>query len=297
MNQEFIRQALHHGKEKWLKKIPDLIKKYEKEWTLKVLPPFNLSYNYVATAIRKDGTRVVLKIGFPKDKEFQTEIDALTVFNGEGSAKIFESDKNSAVILIERVTPGIPLSSIDDDEKATKILASVMKKLWKPLPPNNKFITISEWMTAIPKYLEKYKGKSSPLPKDLIEKANNLFTELTSTSTKPVLVHGDLHHGNVLSSNRDTWLAIDPKGIAAEREYETAAMIRNPYEKMKDEPDLKNILRKRILILAEELEFDPKRIHKWCLAQTVLSAVWNYGEIKGAQHAVKIAKVLDRITI
>jgi streptomycin 6-kinase len=299
MTDEFVQHALSNGEEgaQWLKKIPEIITKYEKKWAVRVAPPFKLSYNYVAPAIRKDGSPAVIKIGFPKDREFQSEIDALAVFDGQANEKLLESDKESAVILIERVIPGISLSSLDDDEEATRILASLMKKLWKPLPPNNNFITLSEWSQAIPQYKEKYKGQDGHLSSYLVDKAENLFKELIATSAEPMLVHGDLHHDNVLSSDRNGWLTIDPKGVAAEPAYETAAMIRNPYEKMKNRADLQNIISKRIRILSEELQLDAQRIHQWCLAQTVLSAVWNYQGVKGSDHAITIAEALDSLKI
>jgi len=299
MNSEFVQHALSNGEEgeAWLKRIPDIITDYQKKWKLKVSPPFNLSYNYVAPTKRLDGSEAVLKIGFPKDKEFQTEIAALEVFNGQGIEKLLEEDRENAVILIERVTPGVPLSSLDDDEKATRILAEIMRRLWKPLPKNHHFITVEEWMQAIPEYMEKYNGATSLIPISLVEKANSLFKELIATSSAPVLVHGDLHHDNVLSSHRDGWLAIDPKGIAAEPAYETAAMIRNPYEKLKDLPHIDQILRRRILILSEELGFDPERIRKWCFAQSVLSGVWNDAGVKGSEHAINIATALDTLNV
>lgn len=297
MTNEFIQHALRNGEAgaAWLKSIPGLIETYEQRWHIHVLEPFNLSYNYVTPALRDDGTQVVLKIGFPQDKEFQTEVRALEIFNGEGIERLLAEDRENAVILIEHVHPGIALSTYTDDEEATRILAGVMKRLWKPLPPHHQFITIAEWTRAIPEYLDKYPTSGS-LPLDLVEKANNLFTELIATSDTPVLVHGDLHHDNVLSSDRDGWLAIDPKGIAAEPAYETAAMIRNPYPGINAFVDLERVLEKRIRILSQELGFDAERIRKWCFAQTVLSAVWNDEGAKDSKHTIKIAKILDRLT-
>ncbi len=298
MDSIFVQNALSKGDEgkTWLDDIPNIIKEYEEKWSIKVGAPFNLSYNYVAPAKKTDGKNVVIKIGFPKDREFQTEINALEVFDGQGAEQLLKEDKDKSIILIEKVTPGIPLSSLEDDEKATRILAKVMKELWKPLPSNNTFIPLHEWIRAIPAYLNHH-GTDGPLPTRLVEKANELFAELLATSTESVLVHGDLHHDNVLSSDRSGWLAIDPKGIAAEPCYETAAMIRNPYEKMKNRTDLKQILQKRILILSDELNLDPERILKYCFAQTVLSSVWNHEEAKGAEHAIAIAEVLNTLTI
>lgn len=276
---------------KWLENIPQIIKKYEQIWQIKVLSSYNLTYNYVAPVVCQDGSRAVIKIGIPQDKEFRTEIEALSVFKGAGSVRLLREDRINGVILLEEINPGLPLSSLEDDEGATRILAKVMKKLWKPLVKNHRFIIISDWTRALYEYPKKFKIYQ-PIPLYLVDKAIKLFKELIDTSTEPVLTHGDLHYDNVLSSNRDEWLAIDPKGIAAERAYETAAMIRNPYKKISAMKNIEDLLKRRILILAEELNFDPKRIHQWCLAQTILSGVWTAEEKKDTQHALKAVQAL-----
>jgi streptomycin 6-kinase len=58
--------------------------------------------------------------------------------------------------------------------------------------------------------------------------AESLFRELIASSESPVLLHGDLHHFNILSARRQPWLAIDPKGVAGEPAYEPGALLRNP---------------------------------------------------------------------
>jgi streptomycin 6-kinase len=296
MNEEFVQHALSNGEEGalWLQRIPEIIAACETKWSLRVFPPFPLTYNYVAPCLCSDGTQAVLKIGFPRDREFQTEGEALAVFQGKGIEKLLQADKDHAVLLLERVIPGVPLSTLEDDEEATRILASVMKHLWKPLPEKHDFITIAEWSNA----LSKYHGTSGPLPSYLVDKAERLFAELIASSAEPVLVHGDLHHENVLSSARAGWLAIDPKGVAAEPAYETAALLRNPRSKLQQHPELEQILLRRILVLSEALHIDPHRIHQWGLAQTVLSAVWSAAdEGRGWEHAIGVAEALDTITI
>lgn len=299
MNDEFVKNALSFGEEgkQWLKQIPETIKKYEEKWQIQALPPYTLTYNYVAPVIQSNGVKAVLKIGRVQDKEFQTEIEALSLFNGDGIVKLLQVDKTNAVILMEEVIPGVPLSTIDDDEKATRTLASVMKKLWKPLPNNHPFITIAEWTSELKEYPALYRNKTAPIPLSLVDKATKLFSELIATFATPVLTHADLHHDNVLSSSREEWLAIDPKGIAAEPAYETAALLRNPYKKLKAMNNIDELLRKRILILSEELAIDPKRIQQWGLAQTILSGVWTRDNADYTAHALKVIRSLERITV
>lgn len=299
MSSDFIKHAKAYGTEGelWLENIPQRITEYEKKWSLKILPPFKLTYNYVAPAIRVDGSNAVIKMGFPKEREFQTEINALEVFNGEGIEKLLEADRESGVILIERVIPGVPVSKLADDE-ATKRIASVIKRLHKPVPKNNTFITISAWTTDLFKVRDWYNGTTGPLPQYLIDKAQSLFTDLIATQATPQLVHGDLHHDNVLSSKRDGWLAIDPKGIVAEPCYETAAMLRNPGGRVLKQSNPAEFLKRRIELLAEELAFDRQRILQWAIAQTTLAAVWSIDKSgKGWEEDMAIAEVLNTIKL
>lgn len=297
MNDVFIKNALSNGKEgkKWLKDIPLLIPKYEKKWHFKARNPYKLNYNYVAPVVLSDGKEAVLKIGFFKDKEFQTEIQALTIFNGESCVKIINADKKNCISLLEKLSPGKSLSSLEDDDKATIILANLMKKLRKPLPSKHNFPNISVWGKALPKLRQRFNGGTGPIPSYLVKKVEQLLKESMQTSGEPMLLHGDLHHDNVLSSKRDNWLAIDPKGVAAEPAYETAAMIRNPYEKLKKIPNLKPILERRIMLLSKELGLNPTRIHNWCLVQTIISSAWNVEGAKGPEHAIRVAQVLEEI--
>jgi streptomycin 6-kinase len=297
MNQHFKNNALTWGKQgaDWLARIPAIISECEQKWDIRVQEPFALSYNYVAPAELSDGSLAVLKIGFPGDKEFKTEIDALELFNGEGVCKLLKADRVNSAMLIEKITPGIPLSSLHNDDEATKVLGTVITRIHKPLPEQHRFITIEEWTTAIPEYLTKHKSSKGPLPAMLVDKAKELFKHLITTSTESVLVHGDLHHDNVLLSAYRGWLAIDPKGVAAEPAYEVAAMIRNPYERLKNIKDLEPMLNRRIAILSEMLEFKRQRILDWCFAQTMLSAVWNTEGEKSPEHALRVAQVLDKM--
>lgn len=299
MTEEFIRHAEERGEngKQWLKRIPEIIAECEQNWQINVLPPFKLTWNYVAPAKQRDGTNVVLKIGFPKDREFKSEISALEVFKGEGIEQLLKEDSQNVAILIERISPGIPLSELADDEEATRILTKVMKKLWKPAPSENSFTTVLEWSKDLFKVQEWFHGKTGPLPEHLVLKAQQYFKDLSFSQDTPVLIHGDLHHDNVLSSERDGWLAIDPKGIIAEPYYEVAAMIRNPYEKLKDIQNLEPLLERRIRILSEELGFDPLRIQQWCIAQCVLSAVWSMEGQKGWEHGIRVAVALENITL
>ncbi len=296
MDQNFIKnaQSWGDGGQQWLNSIPDLISKYEKKWNIRVEKPFALSYNYVAPATQKTGSAVVLKIGYPDDEEFLNEIQALQVFNGNKTVRLLKTNLADSVILIEKITPGKPLSTYDDDNLATQIICSVIKELHKPLPNNHSFPSIDDWGKKA--FNTFRKNSEGTFPQYLVTKAESLFKKLIHSATTSVLCHGDLHHDNILSSNREEWLAIDPKGVTAEPTYEVAAMIRNPYHKLRSINNLNSLLQQRIAILAHELNHDPQRIHSWCFVQTVISGLWSIeGGTKKPDHAIKVATALDSI--
>ena len=113
------------------------------------------------------------------------------------------------------------------------------------------------------------------MPKALVERAEVLFAELIASQTETLLLHGDLHHENILSAGRRPWLAIDPKGVVGERAYDTAALLHNPVELL-DAPRPRKVLERRIALLSEELGFDRERVRDWGIAQAVLAAYWGW---------------------
>src|SRR5215813_3846890 len=118
----------------WLDRLPDTIAGYARRWSLTIFPPFpNLSYNYVAPAVRADGMELVLKLGVP-DPSLDREGAALRHYDGHGSAMLIEADPEGGALLIERLRPGTLLAELDDDEQATTIATEVMRELWRPAP-------------------------------------------------------------------------------------------------------------------------------------------------------------------
>ncbi len=259
--------------EEWAQRLPSLVAACARRWSLQVEPPFpDLSYNFAAPARRADGTNLVLKICFP-DREFITEADALRLFAGRVAVQLLEVDLDVGAMLLERIEPGTSLVTLDD-EAATSAAASVMRRLWRPVPAGHRFPTVADWAAGFSRLRTRFDGGTGPLPARLVEKAERLFGELLVSSATPVLLHGDRHHGNVLAARREPWLAIDPKGIIGEPAFDTAALLHNPANLLAA-PHPSRILARRVDQLAEQLGFDRTRIRGWGLAQAVLAAYWS----------------------
>ena len=260
----------------WLGRLPSIIGECEQRWSLQVMSPFKpLSLSYVAPAVRLDGTDVVLKVLVP-NLELLTEIEALGLFSGNGSVQLLDADPDQGSLLLEGLKPGTPLSSIVDDEHATSIAVRVMRQLWSPVPPAHPFPTVVDWAAGLKKMRERFGGGCGPFPSSLVETAERLFSELIGSMAEPMVLHGDLHHGNILTAERQPWLAIDPKGLVGEPAYEVGAILRNPMPELLTRPQPGHILARRVDQLAEELGFERARVLGWGLAQAVLAAWWSY---------------------
>jgi streptomycin 6-kinase len=86
-----------------------------------------------------------------------------------------------------------------------------------------------------------------------------------------MLLHGDLQHYNVLFDKQRGWVAIDPKGVVGELEFEVGALLRNP-EALFANPAT---IQRRLEILTNSLPLNYSRTIQWSYAQAVLSALWD----------------------
>src|SRR5215213_10993331 len=191
---EFVRNTIAlRGAEgaKWLGRLPATLAFCEERWSVSVGPPFpELSYNYVAPTDRADGTPTVLKLSLP-NSDFRAEAEALRLFGGRGAARLLELDLERGAMLLERLEPGVPLTSVRDDEEATSIAAGVLKKLWRPVPRVHPFPTVCDWARGFDRLRRSFGGGTGPMPAALVEEAEGLFAELLASQDEPAVLHGD----------------------------------------------------------------------------------------------------------
>lgn len=280
----------------WLQQLPAILHELANRWEIKLEPPFaELSYNYVAPATRSDGLPVVLKAGVP-NLELNTEIAALRAFDGGGAVRLLAADSETGALLLERLEPGAPVLHLANEEVATDIAAQVMQQLWKPVPAENIFPSVSDWAAGLGRLRAQFGGGSGPFSKKLVEAAESHFDQLIGTAQEVVLLHGDLHHWNILSAQRKAWLAIDPKGVTGEPAYETGAWLRNPFPQILERPKPREIISRRLNQFEEILGFERARMSAWAVAQAVLAAWWSYEEHDpGWQAWLEVAELISGV--
>jgi streptomycin 6-kinase len=244
----------------------------------------------------RDRTLAVIKMEPDRgsEDEFLTEVAALLLYGGRGMAKVLELARAERIVMMERVVPGETLwrAPIDD---ALEAVASVMAKLRLPPPDDDTFPDVRAYHRAWPNHVRLY-GGPGPIDADLFEMGERLFIELCDSSAMPVVLHGDLHYGNVLSSHREGWLAIDPKGVSGEPCYEVGDLLRNRIDELYQTADPVSSMRRRVESLADLTGFDSERIRLWSLAQAVLSELWSADDVTRASHVdMRAARLLQQV--
>lgn len=287
-----IREVHGDSGQLWLSSLPELIAGLAARWNLEVgEPAAEPSYALVVNA-RQGDRETVLKLGVP-NRELNGEIAALRLFEGRGAVRLFDSDSSVGALLLERLIPGSPLWKLDDEVTAP-IVASVMKRLWRRPPPGHAFVSIDDWALGFERLRTRFGGNTGPLPAAGVERAESTISNRDRRND--VVLHGDLHHGNVLSAGR-RWLAIDPKGVVGPRELEAGAYLRNPIKDVLASKDPQQRLKRRIAILTEALGMDPVAVLEWAHAQAMLSAWWNIEDHgTGEGPTVQYASHLTEIT-
>ena len=257
----------------WVERLPDLITSISREWSLKVGPHFeNLSYNYVTPVRCSDGTDAVLKLSYPDDPESIGEIEALRLLSGPGYVRLLDCDMQLGAALIQRADPGLPVSTLQSDSAQVHAAATVMLATRRPQPKESAFPTIGEWLDKVASG-----AKGLDLPNE-IASGIALGRELVAKpGSLEVVLHGDLHHNNILSSG-DGWLAIDPKGVLGEPAWEVGPYLYNNLPDADGEAAWRTTIRNRADQFADEFDLDRHRIYACSLAYAALSCAWSLQE-------------------
>lgn len=286
-----------HGERgrEWLANLPSLLVECRHYWSLELEKPFdNLSYNLVIPGRSAQGADVVLKLGVPCP-ELLTEASALKLFDGLGAIRLLDHDLPRGILLLERAVPGTPLYKLQQDPEATRTAARLMRRLWREPPADASFPSLATWFQSFKRLRSGFDGGSGPFPQELITRAESTFLELNTSSENQVILHGDLHHENILCDERGGWVVIDPKGICGDKGYEIASFMMNQLPTGASDLMLREILSRRLSIFADELQISRERLAGWAFCHAVLSAVWDFEESAEWGGTIHLAQILERL--
>jgi streptomycin 6-kinase len=243
----FILRMIEH----WRQRAPVLAQECAELWSLTLGERYD--YSYVSIAVRAelpDGTPAVLKVGWPHP-EAEHEAAALAHYDGRGAVRLLAHDAERNALLLERCEPGTALLELPDEEEAFRIAAGVLRRLWRAPAEAHPFDLLSDLAAG----WEALPGLDA-----------GLVRELAASQGELVVCHQDFHRGNVLRAEREPWLAIDPKPVVGEREFDTAALLR----------DGPGDFAHRLDLLSAELALDRERMRLWGIVHAV---AWDHPEV------------------
>ena len=227
---DLARAAGREGRGNWLAELPALVARIAAEWRIEVGAPFlpGGMTAWVAPARDDAGQDLVLKVGWPHP-EAAHEADGLRTWDGAGAIRVCQVSElaEATVLLLERCRPGTQLRASPAEEHDL-VIAGLLRRLWVKPPPGHGFRPLSDmsdyWAN---RYEQRSPAERSCLEAPLAKEGIRLLRELPRTGGEALLLHTDLHAGNVLAAEREPWLAIDPKPYVGEPAYDVTQHIFN----------------------------------------------------------------------
>lgn len=229
---------------------------------------------YVVAGVRSGEIAVTLKIAYP-DAWFTEEVAALLHWGGEGAPAVIDHDPRGAVLL-ERAEPGTPLADDPDEEHALLVACGVAERLWITNPGGIAHLAgeVLEWARTMP---GRHHLANRPFERVLVHEAVGAIRELVATQHEQVLLHGDLHLGNIVQAGEDRWLAVAPRPLIGEHAFDAAALIYGGAERIaRDRMGGKDRLGRSLDVVSQRLGIDRERLRRWALAIATDYALWDF---------------------
>lgn len=233
----------------------------------------------------KEGRKAMLKL--TDDENERTGGELMVWWNGSGAAQVIAHDRGATLLV--RATGADSLSAMSrtgEDAQACRILCNTARQLHRPANASTPVLTpLRHWFRHLAPAAKIYGG--------VMTRCAEIANELFSSPQNEVVLHGDLHHGNVLDFGPAGWLAIDPKGLLGERGFDYANIFTNP-----DLADPRvaiatdpNIFKQRVQLVSEIAAIERQRLLMWIAAWCGLSSAWFLEDGENAAITLRVAEL------
>ncbi|MFI9047454.1 aminoglycoside phosphotransferase family protein [Streptomyces sp. NPDC053427] len=278
----------------WIAALPTLVAELLDRWELKRDgEPGAGEASLVLPALRKDGTRAVLKLQMPRE-ETTAALIGLRTWNGQGTVRLLDHDPESSAMLLERLDGARTLASIEDDDVAMGILAGLQARLVSA-PAPQRLRSLGDIAT---KMLEQVPHAVTALtdPADR-QRLHGWATAVAELVGEPGdrMLHWDLHYDNVLAAEREPWLAIDPEPLTGDPGFDLWPALDSRWDDVVAKNDTFRVVRRRFDLLTEVLSLDRARAIGWTLGRLLQNSLWDIedGRTTLAPSSVAIAEALS----
>ncbi|WP_198919179.1 aminoglycoside phosphotransferase family protein [Pseudomonas chlororaphis] len=255
---------------------------YLKRWNLQVDGVPIVTPGSHLLPVRLDDAPAMLKIALDDEEKYGNRLMAW--WAGEGAARVYAHHGDA--LLMERAMGRRSLMQMalaGEDDEVSRIVCASLARLHAPrstpLPP---LLTLPEWFKALRLAARREGG--------MFLRCLATADELLASPREQVVLHGDIHHDNVLDFEERGWLVIDPKRVMGERGFDFANLICNPDLPTSGDP---RRFTRQVEVIAQAAGLARKRLLQWVLAYTGLSAAWflEDGDITSMEHELQVAEL------
>jgi len=262
---EFAAQPDNDEWREWIARLPAFVAELTERWSLQLGASYKPGgmCSWVAPARNAVGDELVLKMGI-RHSEAEHEIDGLRFWNGDGTARLYDSytTNDTCVLLLERCTPGHSLKRMLPEEAQDEVIAWLLRRLWKEPRPGHPFRPLQsmcdEWGDGL---VEEAKSQPERMDAGLVQATLAVFRAYAGTADRHVLLCTDLHGDNVLAAQREPWLVIDPKPYVGDPAYDAVQHMLNCIERVEADP---HTFCQR---MAGLLDVESERVRTWLFAR------------------------------
>ncbi|WP_308638410.1 aminoglycoside phosphotransferase family protein [Paenibacillus silvisoli] len=217
-----VKHKYGEAGEAWLAALPDTIDSCSERWALNNLKLTDNYSNAILFGTSDTYGDVVLKICMKSTPE----IKAVRLLSSSALCKCCAADETMWAMLLERVRPGNDLTSVASEGDRVRIAAQLMLRLSGASVEADGFPTYFQWVeTAIQGLCRAGNVHESMF--HFVGLAEKFVQDIEMLGRSPKLLHGDLHHENILQSKDGQWIAIDPQGVAGAPFLECVRFIVN----------------------------------------------------------------------
>jgi streptomycin 6-kinase len=230
--------------------------------------------------VRQRDVPAVLKIALEAEEQRGGRL--MSWWQGQGAARVLAEQDNA--LLLERAERRYSLAELSRsgrDDEATGIMCAVVAKLRSQTSRSpSDLVPLRQWFEALEPAAAKHGG--------VLTLSCATAHRLLATPRDVGVLHGDIHHGNILDFGNRGWLAIDPKGLLGELGFDYANIFCNP-----DHETATASVRflRRLEVIVEAAGLDRTRLLEWILAWSGLSAAWLLDEHARADTALGVAEL------
>lgn len=255
---------------------------YLRDWGLEVDGEVAVTPRAKLLPVTYAGQPAMLKVAlFPNETVGNA---VLAWWDGQGAARVLAAD-GAAVLLERAATSGSLLKLYQEgrDEECIEVIADVAAALHAPRhtqpPPGT--TTLAEWFVGLESAAERLGGA--------LHASAKAAATLLASSADDVVLHGDLHHDNILYFGDRGWLAIDPKGVRGERTFDYVPQLLDP-----DDATGLDVARleRQLALTAAAGAVDAGRLRLWLLAWAGLTAAWWSDDGKSPAPSLRVAEAV-----